>query len=842
MNDESRNRDEEPMKQTLRQEALSRLREQRPDLAEMDDRELAAMVHELEVQGVELEIQNEELRQAQVALAEVRDRYRELYERAPVGYVACDQRGVIQEVNLAASRICGRPRGDLVGQRLETLVAGADREALYLHLRRAHQRTGEPRTCELRLDPRDDAVAWVLIETVAVAPGGYRVTLSDVSVRKQVELALAESEARYRKIVEGTHEGIWILDRDGASRWVNERLAIILGYPVESFEGRSFFDFLRAEDREHAERDWRERREDRGGGRAEFRFRHRDGHPVWLAISSSALRDASGQIEGILCMLADVTEQRQAREALRTQEERLRLLLEHSRDGIHLFDIATGRYTFMSPAQAELTGFSIDELVGQTREETLRRLHPDDHEPVLQYLQAVVDGESPAQPMEYRWRVKSGEYRWFSDSRRLIRGPDGEPASLVGVSRDVTRRKEVEFALHELNATLEQRVADRTEEVQRQADQLRALALQLSRTEQRERRRLARILHDHIQQLIVAARIQLDSLAPDDDPERVRSVVDAARATLREALQSSRSLTIDLSPPVLHQAGLVPALNWLAQRMLEHHQLVVTVQADEGAEPASEEVRGLLFECTRELLFNVVKHAETDDVEVELTRPDEGTLEIAVRDHGRGFDPSLLARRNADDTTFGLFSIQQRLSHLGGAMHLESAPDMGTAVTLRVPFVAVVAETSAGGPAELDPGGMAAIGEPTAQAASLGHHRILIVDDHAIMREGLVTMLDAEADLEIVGEAADGPTAIDLAAELHPDVVVMDVNLGVMNGVEATRRIRQAAPDIRVVGLSMHEDSDVARAMREAGACAYLTKGGPTEDLLAAIRADAIGH
>jgi len=113
---------------------------------------------------------------------------------------------------------------------------------------------------------------------------------------------------------------------------------------------------------------------------------------------------------------------------------------------------------------------------------------------------------------------------------------------------------------------------------------------------------------------------------------------------------------------------------------------------------------------------------------------------------------------------------------------------------------------------------------------------VLIVDDHRIVREGLRELLESEDDLDVVGEAADGRQAVALARRLAPDVVVMDVNLPELDGMEATRRILAERPDTRVVALSMHTDGSVARNMRNAGASAYLAKGVPTEDLIAAIR------
>ena len=131
--------------------------------------------------------------------------------------------------------------------------------------------------------------------------------------------------------------------------------------------------------------------------------------------------------------------------------------------------------------------------------------------------------------------------------------------------------------------------------------------------------------------------------------------------------------------------------------------------------------------------------------------------------------------------------------------------------------------------------------DPELDAVPPGPHRplrVMLVDDHKIVRQGLAGLLRIEEDLEIVGEASDGQMAIDLAREIHPDVIVMDVSMPRVNGIEATRRISAELPGTRIVGLSMHERDDMALAMQEAGAVAYLSKDGPTESLLEAIRGD----
>lgn len=120
--------------------------------------------------------------------------------------------------------------------------------------------------------------------------------------------------------------------------------------------------------------------------------------------------------------------------------------------------------------------------------------------------------------------------------------------------------------------------------------------------------------------------------------------------------------------------------------------------------------------------------------------------------------------------------------------------------------------------------------------------RLLVVDDHPVVRAGIVGLLAGEPDLEVVGEAGDGAQACDLAAALQPDVVLMDLRMPVMDGTTATERILAATPTIRVVVLTTYEtDADILRAV-EAGATGYLLKDTPRDDLVAAVRAVAGGE
>ncbi len=238
----------------------------------------------------------------------------------------------------------------------------------------------------------------------------------------------------------------------------------------------------------------------------------------------------------------------------------------------------------------------------------------------------------------------------------------------------------MESQIVRLNEGLERRLAERTGEVRKQTDQLRAMASELAQVEQRERGRLAAILHDNLQQLLVAARIQISMVNQVLLPVKERNALSSANNIIGQALTDSRTLTVDLSPPILHGAGLGAALEWLAGRMADLHCFTVNLSIDRRAEPQTEALRVLLFETVRELLFNSCKHSGSASVRVKITREQNDWVRVVVEDAGKGFDPKALNASMASGKRLGLFSVQQRLAHAGARMALASKPGVGTRV------------------------------------------------------------------------------------------------------------------------------------------------------------------
>lgn len=379
---------------------------------------------------------------------------------------------------------------------------------------------------------------------------------------------------------------------------------------------------------------------------------------------------------------------------------------------------------------------------------------------------------------------------------------------------------------------LEDRVDRRTRSLIENQRQLRALASQLTFTEQRERRRLATELHDYLSQLLVTCKIRVGQMTKaQGNPKKMEELLEHVEGILNESLEYTRTLVAELSPTILYDAGLAPAINWLAEKM-KQYDLEVTVVTSGDPPELPEDHAVVVFQVVRELLMNVVKHGDVSRARVFLAA-EEGKLVVRVEDQGRGFSPESVLRDPASSGRFGLFNIRERIEALGGDLEVDSAPGRGCRIKVLLPTRSFVVPQA--------PGPSHAAASPRAKAFSppstLGRIRVLLADDHDLWRTGLRSMIEGWAGVEVVGEARNGKEAIELSRSLRPDVVLMDIGMPVTNGIEATRVIRDEVSGVRVIGLSIKREKEIAETMLAAGACAFLTKDSSEEDLRKAFEA-----
>ena len=398
---------------------------------------------------------------------------------------------------------------------------------------------------------------------------------------------------------------------------------------------------------------------------------------------------------------------------------------------------------------------------------------------------------------------------------------------------------ESEERLRSLAGHLEQVVNERTQELLQSQRRLRALAAELNLAEQRERKRLAGELHDYLAQLLVLCCLKLGQVRRDGLPSKAEVRIQETEEVLSQALNYTRTVMAELSPTVLHEHGLATGLKWLGEQM-QRHGLLVKVDVTDADWSLSDDITVLLYQSVRELLMNALKHAQSNSVTVRLDQS-EGTLRIEVHDEGVGFDPTVAGavdHATPMSSKFGLFSIRERMTALGGWFDLHSAPRQGTTATLVLPFKTADSSELKVLSAELSD--QVRNSEPRTQNSKPHQQderiRVLLVDDHTLVRQGLRSVLDSYADIEVVGEAWNGEVAVAAVDTLHPAVVLMDISMPKMNGIEATALIKARHPEIVVVGLSVHAGGVNERAMIHAGAAMLLTKEAAVDEVYRAIR------
>ena len=412
------------------------------------------------------------------------------------------------------------------------------------------------------------------------------------------------------------------------------------------------------------------------------------------------------------------------------------------------------------------------------------------------------------------------------------------------------RQHELTEVTTRTNDELEQRVLERTRALVASEEALRALATELNLAEQRERKRLATELHDYLAQMLVLGSMILGQAKRTGLPPKGEDFVKQTEEVLGNALTYCRTLMAELSPPILQEQGLPAGLTWLADHM-KRHELAVAVEIQDTSDmPLPIDRAVLLFQSVRELLINVAKHGTVKEATVKLSYK-SGMLQIIVNDTN-GFD---LAAGSHDisplSSKFGLFSIKERMKALGGSFELHSAVGQGTTATLTLPLASpsvaegaiYQTENSTTRVAKVLP--LATVPSPYRERPPLRQQnapiRVLLVDDHTVLREGLRSIVSAYQHLEVVGEASDGREAVNLARNLDPDIVVMDINMPHMDGIEATKQIKSYQPDIAVIGLSVNPSAVTEQKMKAAGASAYLTKESAADALYQAIQ-EAMAH
>jgi signal transduction histidine kinase len=221
--------------------------------------------------------------------------------------------------------------------------------------------------------------------------------------------------------------------------------------------------------------------------------------------------------------------------------------------------------------------------------------------------------------------------------------------------------------------------------VEERTTQLRSLAHELSLVEEKQRRKIATYLHDDIAQALALATVRLELLRDMVSKRNIKKELEAVKEIIDQTTARTRSLTFEISPPILYDSGFEPAVEWLAEQFQNQHDIVCELKNDGLPKPVSSDLKVILFQSVRELLTNVAKHAQARSVRV-LTLREGNSIRIEVKDDGVGFNPKILNQKITKNEGFGLFNLKERLRHLRGKLEVSSTVGQGTSVTIMAPL------------------------------------------------------------------------------------------------------------------------------------------------------------
>jgi PAS domain S-box-containing protein len=590
-----------------------------------------------------------ERRLAEEALERERDLVARIMDTSPVGIIVFDRAGQITLANARVQRVAellGMP--DLMGcaynhpaWRLMTLDGDPLPDESLPFARVVNSR--QPVADILYAVDLPDGQRFYLSSSAAPLLDrsgqidGVIVTTEDVTTRVQAEAQLRESEKRYRQLLEALQEGLWIIDVDAYTTFVNPHMAKMLGYSVEEMAGKHLFSFMDEQGIEICKRNLERRRQ---GVREQhdFELLRKDGSRFYVSMATSPIYDEQGNYTGAIAGVQDISDRVNAMERLRASEERYRELVEKVSDVIYALS-PEGVITYVSPAIEPLLGFSRDQVTGRPFAEFIL---PEDLKRAEANFQKLASGQRLG-PNEYRVVGVTGEVHWILLSNQPVF--DGDRVTEIrGVLTDLTERVKAE---------------ERREEAAAVA----------------ERERLARDLHDAVTQSLFSVSAIAEALPSvwERDQAAARRGLEELRQLTQGTLAEMRALLLELRPAALTEQRLDVLLHQLSEAMAGRTRVPVKTQIT-GACSLPTEVRIALYRIAQEALNNITKHAMASGAAVNLDcQP--GHARLCIRDDGRGFDPEAIPPGR-----LGVNIMRERAQAIGALLRIESEPDHGTSV------------------------------------------------------------------------------------------------------------------------------------------------------------------
>ena len=599
------------------------------------------------------------------ALEAAIQRYVDLFDFAPIGYVSLDRVGHIKEINVAAARLLDASRDRLIGRPFALHVTKDDSVLFLNHLRRCQSSESRVET-DLHLKKRDSEIILAHLAsspmTSSMRDGTmlYQTAIIDLTERKRAEEAIRQSEKRYRILFDLVPVAVYTCDAKGLIQEYNQHAVELWGRapkrndPSEKFCGsfKIFYPDRRPMPRHKCPMARALRGEKLRATDLEILVEQSSGVRRNVLVSPTALKNGQGKIIGAINCLHDITVRKRTENALRESEERSRAVIHQSTAGIVGTDLM-GRIIFANEKFCSMLGYKQHELIGKTIFEIT---HPGDMAESRRLFRRIVRKAEPYQ-LEKRYRRKDGAALWVSVSASPLRDAEGKTQSAVAIIIDISDQKKAQAFLE---------------------DRARGLEGEILAISDREQRRIGQDLHDSLCQHLTAIAYMARSVALRLKNHRVIEVehIEKIAQLINDGVTEARTIARGLHPVEMEPPGLVTALAALVKQ--PHWPVRCRLEADEEISVQDSTVALHLYRIAREAIINANKYARAREIIVRMKHSTKG-IELSVIDDGVG-----IPANSSAGSGMGFHIMEYRARSIGARLEIKPIKPHGTRVTCYV--------------------------------------------------------------------------------------------------------------------------------------------------------------
>ena len=648
---------------TERRHEEEELRKHRDHLDELVKEKTAELI----IANKKLQKEIDLLVQVEKALRDSEQNFRSLVELSPDG-IGIEHDGKVVFINSAGLKILGTESPEqIIGKQVIDLVHPDYKELVRKRVSQLNASGNISLFIELQLVRLDGSTVDVELGSTScfyqdklAAQAVFR----DITRRKIIEKALVESEDKFRMLAETTASAIVIFQRAGIV-YANPAAESLCGYTIEELKSLNFWEVIPP--------DYRERFKDSGMKRLrgeevpahfEMPILTKNNETRWIDYTAAVI-DYQGE-KAVLGTGVDITSRKCAEDALRKSEEQYRMLVENANSIILRMD-TNGVVRYFNEFAQKFFGYAAEEIVGRN---VVGTIVPENDTSGRDLAEMIRDIGHRPENYEFNQNEnmrRTGERVWIAWTNKALCDDAGIVCEILCIGNDISMLKQAEKKL--LNYQ----------------KQLQSLASELSLAEERERRRIAVELHDRIAQSLAFARIKIEAIKSAHGSDESERMLDEVCELIGQTIRATRTLTVEICPPILYELGFETALEWLTEQTQEQYGIKTSFANDQQQKPLDDDIQSMLFQATRELLVNVAKHAQARRAHVSIQRDDSHVC-INVDDDGIGFDMSAAEKKMGSEGGFGLFSIRERLKYLGGSLECNSQAGQGTRISLIAPL------------------------------------------------------------------------------------------------------------------------------------------------------------